>query len=532
MNKTVLLLRTLLLSTSSVNLLKHSKDKKKKRRVILAYVGLFCLYGMLVGYSFAICLGYSVYGLTDSIPALCAVTISALAMIFTFFKVNGYLLNFKEYDMIMSLPFQPSTVAGCKFLYMYIKSLPWYLSISISMLAGYGVFAKPPVGTCIIWLILSLFIPVIPSLFASLLGFIIAKLSVGFKHKKAMQTILSLIFVLFCFSLRYIIEAFFRNGKIRETLESMSGSIKQAGKIYPPIQWFSETIVDGKISGGLLLAGVSILLFSLVFFYVGRSYRKINSALQSHRAKSDYRMTRQKSRSVIHAIVFKEFKRMTGSVVYMTNGAIGVIMAVLLGVITLIIGFNKVIAIVTNGAPVDGKMLQPAIPFVVYFLVGMMSTPAFTPSLEGKNYWIVRSLPIKKETLYRGKMLFNLYLTVPVMIFSVLCLCISAKVPRTETILDVILGIMLCCFSTAWGCACGVKHMRLDWENEVEVIKQGAAVALYMLPNMLVVMALVVLVVFLGLRMDRRVLSLIFIGITALLSLLSYLRVMALAKKE
>ena len=94
-----------------------------------------------------------------------------------------------------------------------------------------------------------------------------------------------------------------------------------------------------------------------------------------------------------------------------------------------------------------------------------------------------------------------------------------------------ILGMVLCAFSTAWGCVCGVKHMRLDWENEIEVIKQGSAVAIYMLPNMFVVMGLIVLVVFLGTRMDHALLTLILILITAILAGLSYMRVMSLARK-
>ena len=73
--------------------------------------------------------------------------------------------------------------------------------------------------------------------------------------------------------------------------------------------------------------------------------------------------------------------------------------------------------------------------------------------------------------------------------------------------------------------------MRLDWENEIEVIKQGSAVAIYMLPNMFIVMGLIVLVVFLGTRLDHALLTLILILITAILAGLSYMRVMSLARK-
>ena len=162
----------------------------------------------------------------------------------------------------------------------------------------------------------------------------------------------------------------------------------------------------------------------------------------------------------------------------------------------------------------------------------MVATTACSPSLEGKNYWIVQSLPIEKKTLYQGKMLFNLALTVPFMIFSTVCLCLAARVPVLDTALYLLLGLALCAFSTAWGCVCGIRHMRLDWENEIEVIKQGAAVAIYMLPHMFVVMGLTVLAVVLGLRIDCRLLALLFTLAAAALAALSYRRVMILSKRR
>ena len=93
------------------------------------------------------------------------------------------------------------------------------------------------------------------------------------------------------------------------------------------------------------------------------------------------------------------------------------------------------------------------------------------------------------------------------------------------------LGLALCAFSTAWGCVCGIRHIRLDWENEIEVIKQGAAVAIYMLPNMFVVMGLIVLVVFLGTRMDHRLLTVAEIIIADALASLSYTQVLRMTKR-
>lgn len=531
MKHNILLLKTLLLSTSARNIYRYTTDRKKRRRIVGGAVGVVCLYAMVMAYSIAMCMGYGSVGLIDAAPVLCALTVSALAFLFTFFKTNGYLFNFKEYDMLMSLPFEAKTVAGCKFLYMYVKSLPWYLSISLAMLIGYGIYARPAAYVYPLWIVLSFFLPIVPMLVSAFLGFLIARVSAGFRKTNLIQTLLTFLFVLFCFSLRFIIEDLFRNDKVEATLEAASAMTDSAAGVYLPTNWFADAVTKHDLLAALLLIGVSALLFAAVFHAVGKSYRNINSALKSHAAAKRYQMTTQKQRSVTAAIAFKEWKRLTGSTAYMVNGAMGEVLAVLLGVATLLVGFERIVAIVTQNAPFDPAILQPAIPFIVYFLVGMMATTACSPSLEGKNYWIVQSLPIETKTLYLGKMLFNMMLSVPAMAVSTLCLCISAHVPVLNTLLYLLLGLALCAFSTAWGCVCGIRHMRLDWENEIEVIKQGAGVAIYLLPNMFVVMGLTVLAVVLGLRTDHRLLTLAFTAVAAALAALSCRRVMVLSRR-
>ena len=528
----IILLKTLLLSTSQINIYKHTDDAKKRKRIVASTIGAIVLYGMLMVYSVSICIGYGQNGIIESAPVMCALVISLLGFVFTLLKTNGYLFNFREYDMLMSLPFEVRTVAACKFLYMYIKSLPWHLSISFAMMVGYGIYAHPKAVAYPLWIILTFILPIIPMLASAFIGFLIARVSAGFRKTNIVQTVLTFIFVIFCFALRYIIDDMFKENKVAQTLSGISDMSTTAARYYLPAGWFSNAVTNLSVIDCLLLAGVSVVLFAVVFCIVGKSYRNINSALKSHAASKKYKMTAQKSRSVVNAIAFNEFKRLTGSTTYMVNGAMGEILVVLTSMITLIIGFEKIITIVMRDAPLTAEMLQPAIPFIVYFFIGMFATTACSPSLEGKSYWIMQSLPIEKKTIYKGKMLFNMYLAVPFMAFSTVCLCISVRVTLLDTALYLILGFALCTFSTAWGCVCGIKHIKLEWENEVEVIKQSAAVSIYMLPNMFVNMGLMVLVVFLGKRMSHTLIALIFIAIACILAALSYKRVMHLSKQR
>lgn len=532
MDNGILLMKTLLLSSSQRNIYIHCKDRTRRRKIVGGYIGTTILCLMITAFCLVMCIGYGMTGMIEAAPVMCSLTISALAFFVTFFRTNGYLFNFREYDMLMSLPFKARTVAACRFLYMYVRNLPWYMSISVSVLAGYGYFARPSLLIFPFWIILSLFLPAIPMLAASFIGFLTARISSGFRKTNIVQTVITIAFVIFCFSLRFIIEDLFRNDRVESALEQSMEVTGSAAGIYLPARWFADAVTKQDIAAGLLLAGASILLFAAVFIMIGNSYGRINSALRSHAASGKYRMSAQKQHSVVYAVAYKEYRRMTGSAAYMTNGAMGEILAVLLGAITLIIGFDRIVSTITRNAPFEHSILQPAIPFIIYFFIGMVATTAFSPSLEGKNHWIIRSLPVEMKKVCQGKMLFNMYLAAPAMAFATICMCISARVPAPDTILYLILGLALCAFSTAWGCVCGIKHMRLDWENEIEVIKQSSAVAVYLLPNMFAVMGLMVLAVFLGMRMDHRLLTLIFISVILLLAALSYLRAMALASRE
>ena len=97
MNRSSLvLLKTLLRSTSQLNIYRYGTDKKKKSRVIGNCIGMSVLYLMLMAYCILTCIGYGQIGITDVIPAICVMTISILSFFFTFFKTKGYLFNFKE----------------------------------------------------------------------------------------------------------------------------------------------------------------------------------------------------------------------------------------------------------------------------------------------------------------------------------------------------------------------------------------------------------------------------------------------------
>jgi ABC-2 type transport system permease protein len=531
-NNILLLLKALMLSTSRINIYRNCKDPKKRKKIVGSAVGYGILSAFLLFIVVWMCVGYGQMGLTGVLPVLNALMITLLSFFLTMLKTNGYLFKFKEYDMLMSLPFEAKTVAGCKFLYMYLNSALFDMGISVAILIGYAIYARPAVWVYPVWIVLSLLLPIIPMLLASFLGFLIAAVSSGFKKRNIIQIILTFAAGFSVIAVRVLAEDMIRNEKTEEVLLNLSEIMDKIASFYPPAKWFEDAVVRGDVLYILLLTVISIALFELVFTLVGKRYREINSKLKSHEAAKKFKMTEQKQRSVLNAVAFKEFKRMTGSVVYFTNNAMGELLVVVLAVASCFVKADDMLNVILQGAPISKEIVYPAIPLVIYMLLGMVSTPVVSLSLEGKNYWIVQSLPIDKKDLYKGKMLFNMYLTTPFMILATLCLGISFGMPFVSIVLSLILGFVLLTFSSSWGCVCGIKHFRLDWENEVEVVKQGTGMTVYLLPNMFATMILIVAAPALGFVINYNIVLIILILAAAGLTALCYGKVLKLAKNS
>lgn len=515
-SKNWLLLSTLLKSTSSMNVLKHTKDKQKRKNAVNSLVGTIVLDIVLFVFCILYGIGLGAMGFGEALPALCAMVVTLMSFLFTIFKSNGYLFGFKEYDMLMAMPFSVKTIISSKFLYMYINSLPMVILINLAMLPGYALAGRLHVLNCLMWLLLMVILPIIPTVLASALGALIVRFGSGFKRRTVIQTVLTFIVILPLFFVQFFAQKIAQDNSMEVIMENMSDTILDMAKYLPNAVWFYKAINEGNIWYFLLLLAVSAIIYELFFVLVAKSYQKVNSKLSGNTSHNTYKKAPQKQRNMVYAIAYKEFKRMTGSSVYMTNALIGEIMAVILGVAALFFKADQIVEVVMKGAPIEPKVIVPALPIFLYFFLGMVATTCFTPSLEGKNYWIIKTMPIDPMDDVKGKLLFNICLTVPFGLFAMLSLSICFQVSVIEAVMMMLEITCLCLFSSVRGLKCGLKYRRLDWDNEVEVIKQGKAVSIYLLPNMFISMFLMPGVVFLNLVVKNNALIALVIAVIAL----------------
>ena len=526
-NRLFSLVRILLLSSGGRNIIKYEKDPKKRRRVIGGYVGEIILYVMVAAFSVSVCIGLGLTGNIGAAPGLCTIAVSAVELLFGILRAGDYLFSKKDYEILMAMPFTPREVVSGRFAAMYIRNLPFTLVCSLSMMVTYGYFVHPPVYTYVIWVVLTFFLPLIPTVAAAAISVAGTAAGAGVKkHKTIIQSVLIFAFMIFFIFFGQIMGRFFSGEAAVNALNAVSGITDSVGGYYLPVRWFSDAVNKTNPLAILLLAGISVLLAWLVFTLISQFYRSINTRMQSVSENKKYKMGRMRSRSPVRAIMFKEWKRLTGSSVYLTNMCFGLIFILILSVVILFIDPAWLISFIFRNAPIRTVHFIPVIPQALYFFIGMAPVSAAALSLEGKNIWILKSLPVTNEDILRGKMRFSFLLQAVVMVIGCVLFGISFRAGLVNILLFIVCGLALCAFSTAFGMRCNVRHVNYDWDREIEVVKQGSSLTLYMLPHVFITMGICAASVFIGHMIGAAPVLLVIAGIYALFAFLSYRSVM------
>ncbi|MBO4395789.1 MAG: hypothetical protein J5819_05530 [Eubacterium sp.] len=492
----ITLLKTMMTSTSRRNVIKHSQDKSKRRAAAFSLTGNIVVAVLGAGIIGAYSFGTTYFGLGAMVPGIVASVITVLSLILTILKSNGYLYAFKGYDMLMAMPFSVRSIVVDRFLLMYLADMRWNALISLAALAGYAIAAKPSVWCFVSWIVLTLFLPLVPTAVSALIGFVIAAAGSHFRYKKQVQIALTFILILPLFFIRFFVQDVVENDQLENLIRESSKAVSGVSDAVPTAGWFEKAVLNGDILSFILLIVVSVAVFSVVVFFIAVTYRRINSRLMNSAAHKKVRSgaIAYKQKSVVKSIAFNDYRLITGSTVSAVNLGLGIVLCLLVGVVIPFVDIQSIVTAMAKGHQVDIAPFTLVWPVLIYFFVGMVPTTAPSPSLEGKNYWIIKSLPLNMMDVYKGKMLFNLMINLVPGWFAVLMGMISLRASWYEYILGMLMITVMCLFSTTYGMRCGIKHQKLDWENEIEVVKRGTAVTVYLLPNLFATLIMIGLV--------------------------------------
>ncbi len=445
---------------------------------LMAFLALYCS----GAYSFLLADILGGTGALDLLLPLMAILGCVMALFLTVMATSGLVFGGRDSDLMLTLPVPAFYVVLGKLLALYFENLlfcgMWMLPTSAAYLMKAAPGALGGALFCVRLLLTLPFLPLAPSTLALLGGWLVAYAAGRMKHKSLVTTVLS----------------------IALAAAIMAGSMRingLAAALLTHAESVRRVLHRGLLPFGLLLDGltgsvpalIGFILLCLVPFLalawlVGTRYRRILSAIGSHRTRGDYKLREVKTAGAFAALFKKECRRLFGSTLYLLNTCIGAVF--LLGFAVYALAARDSVLTVTG--MLGG--VESALPLFAAMLCLMQSTVDVTSvsvSLEGKTLWILKEAPVAPRTLFGAKALPGVLMAcVPGALSAVLAgvgLGISAAGTLALTALALGFGMLIAVF----GLAINLRFPKLDWENEALVVKQSLSVFLAMFGGMALV---------------------------------------------
>lgn len=478
-----ILMKTSIINEMGINKLKTC-DKKEKAKIIAMILLIGGSIAILGIYGFNLCFYLADFLIKiDQAELLLIIGVigSAFATLFTcLYKAPSYLFSSKDIEILASLPIKQSTILSSKILTLILNN---YLFSSVFILIPAIVYFIK-VDTSITYLpyltILTLSTPLIPITISSILAFFITSISSKMKKNNIVLILLNVLLLVGIMAISFNLQ-----NVVLEIVQNSSSIIEATKKIYPPAYYFVDALKNNNATSLIIFLTVSVASIGIFVYIFSKNFNKINSQMGEKYKVNNYKFIELKSSRPVTALLKKEAKRYFSSTIYFMNTFIGMILLPIFTIAIVVVGYDKITEILGISSMVE--MIKMQIIAVVVFCIIMTNTTSVSISLEGKNLWILKSSPINEIDIFKSKIYLNLLLTIPIAVISFLILAIRLSFTIKSTLVVIASIILLAVFNASLGIFINLLYPKLDFTNDVLVVKRSASVIVSMISSLVYV---------------------------------------------
>jgi len=453
--------------------------KKEKLKGIL--IGIAILYALL---SFVLGFGYLFFDLgrilnemnqIHIILSFLTIYLLGMSLMIVLFRASGSLFYYKDYDILAPLPIPSKTILLAKttvlLIFIYLSSFIFTLPISVSYFyyTGFDLFKF------IFFILGFLCLPLVPFVLMSLISLLIHLLTHKLKQNKIINIIL--LFVIF---IGIFVITFSFNEVDQNPLTGQIDLFKGISESYFPFSWFINAVSNLNVLELTYLLISHIAILFLFIHLTSHLIVKLNQKGLRSNLKKNGKDIKYQAKSTYSALIKKEFKKFFNVPLYAVNSGLGPVLLLVLSIASLI--FRSDIEEYLELIIGSGLNIELLLLIFIGFCIAMTYTPAISLSLEGKNLWIIKSLPIKAKDIMLSKIFFNILLVLPIAIVSILVLGLSLSLSLVSQVLLILLAISFSFLISFMDSIINLYLPKFDFVNEVEVIKQsiGALLAVFL----------------------------------------------------
>ena len=453
-----------------INVFLNNKDKKAKKVYVALSTTILFLVAIVSAYVGMLVYGYVSIGLGEVIPAYLIMISSLIVLMFGLFKAGSVIFEKKGYDILCSLPVSSKTIVIARFIRMYVENIIFTLVIMMPGIIVYGILMKPVASFYLVGIVVTFLVPFIPMTIAIIIGALITAISSRTKYKSIIGAIIPIIIVVGSLAFTGRLSAL--EGQLTpEMLAEFAGVLTGLiAKIYPPAVWFGNMMLGTFSIEAIVFILASFAVLGTAVYVIGENLQSICQALYGTVAKHDFTMGTQAQSHVMVTLVKREFKRYFASTVYFSNTIMGPILAVVMAVSLFFIDIESSVAMLPIEVDVRGIM-----PLVIGTIFCIMNTTSTSVSMEGKEWWLIKSLPLTSKQILDAKLLMNLILFGPFYVVAIVVSAVALKYTGLELIWMIVSPAVLILFSCVWGLFINLKVPVFNWENETSVVKQSVS---------------------------------------------------------
>lgn len=448
---------------------------KKIRNIIIGILLSVLIIFSFSQYAYLFAEPLSKVGLTYVMLSMYIVITSVIVFMEGIYKSQGILFDSKDNDFLFSMPIKRKTIFAVRFVKLLLFQYIFDIIIMVPAFGIYAYFENPGYIFYIMSFIMLVLIPIIPTILACIIGYVIKAVSSIFRKRNIIQILLSLIFTMGLLLFSFQLQDFLSN--IAQKAQSINGIIS---KIYYPAGLYISNMNTINIKELGILLAINIIPFILYIYLFSLVYFKIISKLSEITSKSNYNLKNKifKSNSKLKALIKKELKRYFSSPIYILNTGFGLVMIIIFA-ISISINFETTLNFFTKGQqiPFTIEQIRSIFPkFYMMFLLFAISTVAITASsisLEGKTFELTKSLPVKTKTILLSKILSSNIISMPIILLSTIIVIVRLKFGIFDSIIALLISLILPNVIALLGLIINLIFPLLNAKSDTVVVKQS-----------------------------------------------------------
>lgn len=477
MSKFLLITKINLLSIFNSTRINNSKYKSERRKKTIKILGIMAIIIYILWYVYYLSKTLMPAFISLGKPLYLLAFLFAVCTIFIFFsnvfKIKGVIFDFKDYDLLMSLPIKRNIVITSKIVSLYIVNLLYTIIVMIPGYVAYISFVNLPNDFLFFFLLFT--IPIIPILAAIIVGIVLSWFISFFKNKNIGSYIIYLLLVFIVLSIS------FRTGNMTELdLANKGINIVDSFSHYYPFATLFVNLLSSFNFINLLIYIISPVLLMLLFIlFINKGYMPLRTRLLKENIKTDYEIEGYRINSSLKSLYLKELKKYFSNALYVINTAFGCVILIFL-IISLLL-FNDYMITRFSKILDMNEMIKTNV-FMIFSLICVLSsTTNSSISLEGKSLWIMKMLPVSSDRILLSKVLVNLTILIPTVILGGTFFGIYLHLPFMLFLLIYLLPLAYSIFTALGGLLLNLIFPKFDFDNEIRVIKQSLPVFLTIL---------------------------------------------------